>query len=254
MKFPYWVILLFLVNLPKANSALKDQIQLNEGRFTSSVRPTLVSVTNDFYELLTFLRPEMDNLFTISQFNIKIKIEINHINKVCPVSPQKFCQASLNNIEYYLQKQEVEFAKIFSKKLCEIDYSQYCISAAHDLTESYLYNLKAQAKLKSKNFSELQLELDRLRAQTHVLIGQLIPDKEHKEIELVWVEFFRNIEEYFLTQNTPKLFLEWIDRLNFSINEFNMVVEQKEKILKPGFKGRVEQIHSRWNLMIREFL
>lgn len=254
MKILKIVMISLLWSSFAVEASLKDQIRLNEARYNSSVKPILQSISNDFYGLLTFLRPDIDNLMTIANYNIKIKMEISHINRVCPQSAKQNCQASLNNIEYYLQKQEVLFAKLFSKNFCNLETTLYCVNAIHDLTEAYLFNLKSQAKLKNKLFSEAQFELDRLRAQTHVLVGQLIPDKDHKETELVWFDFFKNIEEYFLVQNNPKLFLEWVDKLNFSINEFNMIVEQKEKTLKPGFKGKVEQIHGKWNSMIREFL
>lgn len=248
----FFLSLLLITQL--SNAALKDQIQLNEARYSTSVRPVLQSISNDFYELLNFLRPEIQNLGSIAHYNIKIKVEMNHIGKVCPKDVQKNCQASLANIEFYLHKQEIEFSKLMVKPLCVLETSAYCSSSSHDLQEAYLYNLKAQAKLRHQNFYELKLETDRLRTQTHNLMGQLIPDKDRKEIELVWFDFFKNIEEFFLTQNNPKLFLEWIDKLNFSINEFNMTVEQKEKNYKPGFRPRVEQIHSKWNVMIREFL
>lgn len=248
-----YILLICFYSLPSL-AALKDQIKLGDARYASSVRPVLSSISHDFYELLMFLRPEMSNLSTIAQYNIKIKIEMNHIAKVCPQAVQRNCQASLNNIEIYLHQQEIEFAKLLLKPLCNIESSQFCVSASHDLVESYLFNLKAQGKLRHKNFLELQLETDRLKTQTHILIGHLIPDKEHKEIALVWFDFFKNLEEYFLIRNNSKLFLEWVDRLNFSINEFNMVVEQKEKFYKPGFKPRVGQIHHKWNIMIREFL
>jgi hypothetical protein len=254
-------LLYFFLSL-SASAALKENFNISDQQYSLRVKPYLQSLSNDFYELFLNFRPDLASFKDLSRNNIKIKKELKYMEKICKKNVFQVCQASLKNLAELSLANHHLAQGLKAKGVCHKNSAKKCIFALKIVNDLYLVTLKSKLGLSIATLSqspkitwvEIEKDLGQMNALTQSLITQSFPDENDQDFQLIWGTFFKDVENLFLVSNDAKLFQNWVDRLNFSINEFLLSLSNKEKNLPPGLKLKAETMHGKWNIMLREYL
>lgn len=241
-------------------------LNLTQAQYLSTAKPVLNQIHHAYYELLLSFYKNADHLKNISNFNLKIRIELIHMKKVCLNQEFKSCLPSIDIIKNLLKKIEREYLILMGKKVCEEQSISDCFTLSETIPLIYTSiaqsqniinfffiqkNLSNQKYLVS--FSQLEKEIYQIMAYHSVILSSIFPPLIKNELIVSYISFFKPIEEVLIPQNSAGIFNSQMEKLNFSVNELNQFAEKSQKKLSGDIKSRIEQIHTVWNSMLRMY-
>lgn len=257
-----FIILIFCSFIQLSQAELKSVIKVNDPQFNSSVKPLLNSISSDFFEIYDQLNPELTEVKNLNHYFKKINIELNHIKKVCPKEPSYFCKASFEVINENIKKIDYDLKSLGDKKHCNPSNLASCgiiknIIENEILTinkSKLLLNLMTGHSKNDKFFYDFQKSFDLSYAFHQSFIFQTLPKTNGSFYQNFLTSFIAPVENILIPSGSGALFTQWLDRLNFSINELNVIVDQKQKQLPNKIVSDVSKMHDKWNGWLRSLL
>ncbi len=258
-----WIItILLLTVISSAEAALSEKFKQTDAQFSARVKPHLLSLDNDFFDIFLSFRPELSPVKEISRNNVKILKELQYMHRICRPNVFVRCQASLKILEEFVRQNHALTYTLKRSGPCAMVTKSKCTFSISILNDLYLATQRAQNNLKlgltsprpAIFWSVIEKDLGDIRTFTQGFISQNFPDSLNQDFQVLWNGFFKVNQDLFLSSSNAKLFQAWVDRLNFSINEFLLSLSNKEKLLPQGLKLKAEVMHTKWNLMLKEYL
>lgn len=255
----FFILLLWALPL---QAELKSVIKISDSSFNQSVRPLLESMNHDFFDLYELTSGERKEPRNLSSQYRKIKTEINYIKKVCPVNPLIRCKASFEVIQSALRVIDEQLTHLSKNTKCQSYRFQSCPIISNILENEIVSLYRARQNLMlsyassghQKIFLEFIKDIDLAHAYHHGFMAQTLPETIYPILFTYYTSFIQPTDSLIIPMRNGKTFNNWVDRLNFAVNEFHLNLEQKQKLIPAQYMNKASEIHGKWNGWLRSLL
>lgn len=254
---------IFLININIGFGYSKSDINLTRFEFNRYVKPQLISITQDYYTLVSILNPELKSFRKLSSTYQKLKKLQNKIEVICTQDKIDRCSIVTMELIDVLNSQR----NILEEKL---DFTKKEQFTADDLLHSFdqLFTLRShhlKIQEKAQHFFFL-LQLDQLNTPAifemkkeivtseNLLNDFLIKCSDRRfrtEFTSFWSDFIRPVNNAILVRDDMNLFEKKLGDLNLRLHFLNVVLTKRNKPISKQAKTLLKVIHRRWNNVLK---
>ena len=240
----------------------KDII-LSKAEFQRYIKPQLRSITNDYYQLLSILNPEIKNMKTTAALFKKLRLNATDSVELCKTKKNEKCSLKLKevieNIQGILNKNPEQPALsekeyLNSRNLLK-GYKSFQTFHGHTFELKsqinnilYLYTLNL---LEHKDLQNLARNIDQSESLYNLYILNSSDYRFRDKFISYWNSFIKPVNRKIIVENDMLHFTRILNELNLSWNELNIELTKRNKVVSKQVKSLLKTMHNRWNNILK---
>lgn len=242
-----------------------SQKSIGSGSFQGSVKPMLTGLINDFYSLVakfpnfpTEFTPLMEETGNLLQPKLNLLAE-------CPSVMSKKCAGSLQELQQRLSKIEAITLKLLARQqLSEslhleaiggmrlLNQFQLAMASLKGTIDNTSFLIKAELRPSQKSYP-LVKKIDELRDLAGMALVEHVPYLYKEDFRHFYLDFVFPLETELPKVSNYEYMNRNVRYLNFTFNLLKMNLTKKNKKTPEGMGPLLENMHNRWNGVMRSY-
>lgn len=241
------------------------QKTLNQGTFQTNVRPVLVGILSDFYQMIALFPEFPKEVISVVEGVDGLYEAKEELHQLCPRQLQLTCLQSINQLRtklsniqartLELQARQQMASNLYLSNLAGLRTSNEFMLTMENLKgelDNAAFILKAGA-LQKKSTVEIIKQIDDASTYISLTVIEYIPFSYKEEFRHFYFNFIRPLQQQISKQQNYEFLNRNLNSLNFAINLLNQSLTKKNKKTPEGMGPYLSLIHNRWNSLLRYY-
>lgn len=240
-----------------------QNMHLNSFEYNRYVRPQLISITGDYYTLLSIMNPELKALSSLYVNYQKLKKTYRRLELACKAQRRVECsKLSLKIRDLLISKSSVLNTRFNLKEKDHFNPNNLVSSFDHSLTfRGHYFKLKDLVErfhflmifgMFDKNLLyKLKKEIIVSENYFNIYLIELSDNRFRVEFNSFWSEFIKPVNNFILFDDNVKVFKEKLGDLNLRLHFLNVVLTKRNKDVNKQALTLLKVIHRRWNNILK---
>ncbi len=238
-------------------------VNLSDYGFQRYVRPQLISITQDYYTLLTTVNPEFKELKSLNKIFQRLRSQLKAIQS--SYRQQKFdvtlinLGSSLNLLRQGMRllasgpdlKQKEHFSPedslVSFDRFFQLRKSVYQLYMDYENIHFFV-TAKIEVPLM---LTKLNHQIDDSYNMYNILLLESSDVRFQNEFTSFWSDFIKPINNLVLPNHDKKLFISKLNDFNLRLNILNVVLTKRNKRISKQTQTLLKIMHNRWNNILK---